>query len=94
DTLGWVYFKKGEYAKALTYLEKAHEFAPDVGVIAEHLGDVYLKLKKDDKARNAYLKARKEEKDSARLKALDGKITSLEKTDSQRSPASSDTFYP
>lgn len=94
DTLGWVYFKKGEYAKALTYLEKAHEFAPDVGVIAEHLGDVYLKLKKDDKARNAYLKARKEEKDSARLKALDGKITSLEKADSQRSPASSDTFYP
>ena len=94
DTLGWVYFKKGEYTKALTYLEKAHEFAPDVGVIAEHLGDVYLKLKKDDKARNAYLKARKEEKDSARLKALDGKITSLEKADSQRSPASSDTFYP
>lgn len=95
DTLGWVYFKKGEYAKALTYLEKAHEFAPDVGVIAEHLGDVYLKLKKDDKARNAYLKARKEEKDSARLKALDGKITSLEQTQpSQRSPASSDTFYP
>lgn len=94
DTLGWVYFKKGEYSKALPYLEKAHEFAPDVGVIAEHLGDVYLKLKKDDKARNAYLKARKEEKDSARLKALDGKITSLEKADSQRSPASSDTFYP
>lgn len=95
DTLGWVYYKKGEYAKALTYLEKAHEFAPDVGVIAEHLGDVYLKLKKDDKARNAYLKARKEEKDLARLKTLDGKITSLEKVDSsQRSPASSDTFYP
>lgn len=95
DTLGWVYYKKGEYAKALTYLEKAHELSPDVGVIAEHLGDVYLKLKKDDKARNAYLKARKEEKDLARLKTLDGKITSLEKVDSsQRSPASSDTFYP
>lgn len=96
DTLGWVYYKKGEYAKALTYIEKAHEISPDVGVIAEHLGDVYLKLKKDDKARNAYLKARKEEKDTARLKTLDGKITSLEQLDSssQRSPASSDTFYP
>lgn len=96
DTLGWVYYKKGEYVKALSYLEKAHELSPDVGVIAEHLGDVYLKLKKDDKARNAYLKARKEEKDTARLKTLDGKITSLEQTlpASQRSPASSDTFFP
>lgn len=96
DTLGWVYYKKGEYAKALSYIEKAHELSPDVGVIAEHLGDVYLKLKKDDKARSAYLKARKEEKDSARLKALDGKITSLENesTSTQRSPASSDAFYP
>lgn len=95
DTLGWVYYKKGEYTKALPYLEKAHELSPDVGVIAEHLGDVYLKLKKDDKARNAYLKARKEEKDLARLKALDGKITSLEQAaGSQRSPAAADTFYP
>ena len=94
DTLGWVYFKKGEYAKALTYIEKAHELSPDVGVIAEHLGDVYLKLKKDDKARNAYLKARKEEKDSARLKTLENKITSLEQLDSKRTPASSDTSYP
>lgn len=96
DTLGWVYFKKGDYTKALSYIEKAHELSPDVGVIAEHLGDVYLKLKKDDKARNAYLKARKEEKDSARLKTLDGKITSLEQLDSssQRSPAAADTFYP
>jgi len=96
DTLGWVYYKKGEYVKALSYIEKAHEISPDVGVIAEHLGDVYLKLKKDDKARNAYLKARKEEKDTARLKTLDGKITSLEQLDSasKRSPASADTFYP
>ena len=94
DTLGWVYFKKGEYTKALTYIEKAHELSPDVGVIAEHLGDVYLKLKKDEKARNAYLKARKEEKDSARLKTLENKITSLEKLDSTRTPASSGTSYP
>lgn len=96
DTLGWVYYKKGEYTKALNYIEKAHELSPDVGVIAEHLGDVYLKLKKDDQARNAYLKARKQEKDSARLKTLDRKITSLEQLDSStlRTPASSDTSYP
>jgi tetratricopeptide (TPR) repeat protein len=97
DTVGWVYYKKGDYVKALSYLEKAHEMSPDVGVIAEHLGDVYLKLKKDDKARNAYLRARKDEKDSARIKTLDGKITSLEEMQSssnQRSPASSNTFYP
>jgi Flp pilus assembly protein TadD len=29
DSLGWVYYKKGEYTKALDYLRKAHELVPD-----------------------------------------------------------------
>lgn len=87
DTVGWVYFKKGQYEKAAEYLEKAHEISPEVGIISEHLGDVYLKLKKDDKARSAYLRAKKEEKDTSRLKMLDSKITSIVNSDQLRSPA-------
>jgi len=87
DTLGWVYFKKGHYEKAAQYLEKAHNISPDVGIISEHLGDVYLKLKKDESARNAYLKAKKEEKDKNRIRVLDSKITGITLPD-QRSPAS------
>ncbi len=47
DSLGWVFFKKGLYEKALIYLRKAVELAPDDPIILEHLGDAYLKL--DDK---------------------------------------------
>jgi len=87
DTVGWVYFKKGQYEKAVEYLEKAHALSPDVGIISEHLGDVYLKLKKEDKARSAYLRAKKEEKDTSRIKILESKITSIIDTERTRSPA-------
>ena len=93
DTLGWVYYKKGEYKKSAIYLEKAHEMSPDVGIIAEHLGDVYIKLKKDDKARSAYLKAKQEEKDSDRIKLIEGKITAIESILNRRIPASIPEAY-
>lgn len=93
DTLGWVYYKKGDYKRSVMYLEKAHEMSPDVGIIAEHLGDVYIKLKKDDKARNAYLKAKQEEKDSDRIKLIESKITAIESIRDKRIPASIPTVY-
>lgn len=96
DTLGWVYFKKGEYQKAVKYIEKAHELSPEVGVIAEHLGDVYIKLKKEDKARAAYMKAKSEEKDLERLKVIDNKLTNLKEWNPvpARIPASVDIVFP
>jgi Tfp pilus assembly protein PilF len=48
DSLGWVYYKKGQFQKALKYLRKAVELVPDDPIMLEHVGDVYLKL--DDKA--------------------------------------------
>jgi Tfp pilus assembly protein PilF len=48
DSLGWVYYKKGQFQKALIYLKKAVELVPDDPIMLEHVGDVYLKL--DDKA--------------------------------------------
>ncbi|MEJ5360218.1 MAG: tetratricopeptide repeat protein [Desulfobacterales bacterium] len=44
DSLGWVYYKKGEYEKALHTLKKASELVKDDPVILEHVGDAYLKL--------------------------------------------------
>jgi len=41
DSLGWVYFKTGNYAAALPYLEKAVELMPYDPVINDHLGDLY-----------------------------------------------------
>ena len=57
DSLGWVYFQKGEYEKALEYLEKASSLQPEDPTITEHLGDVYLKNGLQEKALEAYRKA-------------------------------------
>ena len=41
DSLGWVYFKTGDYKNAINYLEKASELDPQNAVITDHLGDAY-----------------------------------------------------
>lgn len=78
DTLGWILFKRGDYKEAIFVLEKAHELQPSVGIIAEHLGDAYIKLKKLDKARVLLLKANELESDQSRKRDILIKITSIE----------------
>jgi tetratricopeptide (TPR) repeat protein len=50
DSLGWLYYKKGDVDKALEKLEKAVALVPYDPVILEHLGDVYLALGERQKA--------------------------------------------
>lgn len=58
DSLGWLYFKKGEIEKAIFYLEKASNNAKtDEPVIWEHLGEAYLKKGEIQKACELYKKA-------------------------------------
>ena len=52
DSLGWVYFRRGENAQALRLLEQAAALEPEQPVIADHLGDAYLRAdRKADAAR-------------------------------------------
>jgi tetratricopeptide (TPR) repeat protein len=57
DSLGWVYYRKGEYEKAIRELERAIELTPDDPIIREHLGDGYLKVNLVEKALELYEKA-------------------------------------
>jgi tetratricopeptide (TPR) repeat protein len=57
DSLGWAYFKLGDYEKSVTELEKANRLTPNDPVITEHLADGYYKLNQMDKARALYEKA-------------------------------------
>jgi tetratricopeptide (TPR) repeat protein len=41
DSLGWVYFKLGQYAKAIDFLEQASALNSGNAVISDHLGDAY-----------------------------------------------------
>lgn len=49
DSLGWVYYRKGQYSKALDALLKADSLVKD-STIYDHLADVYFQLNKIDDA--------------------------------------------
>jgi Tfp pilus assembly protein PilF len=75
DSLGWVYYKKGEFDKALIYLKKAVELVPDDPIMLEHMGDAYLKLNDRQNALKYYKKSLEvKEKDRG---ALEEKIRRL-----------------
>lgn len=57
DSLGWVYYQKGEYDEALNSLEKAVSLEPDEPEIIEHLGDVYFKKTRYEKSLEMYQRA-------------------------------------
>jgi tetratricopeptide (TPR) repeat protein len=78
DSLGWVYYKKGLFDKALKYLEKAVSLVPDDPIILEHLGDIYLKISDKKKALQFYKRSLlKKEKDrddlEKKIQGLSGK---------------------
>ena len=57
DSLGWVYFQKGQYEKALNTLLNAAILTGEDPTIQENLGDACFKLKKYKKALQYYEEA-------------------------------------
>jgi tetratricopeptide (TPR) repeat protein len=57
DSLGWVYFRLGEYSKGVTYLERAVELRPQDPVINDHLGDAYWRVGRHQEARFQWRRA-------------------------------------
>lgn len=51
DSLGWGYYKLGDYEQALTHIEQAVQMDPSDAEINEHLGDVYMALGRETEAR-------------------------------------------
>ncbi len=74
DSLGWVYYRKGDYNSALKNLLLAEERLFEEGntdyVVYDHLGDTYLKLDNRGKAVYYWEKALKMEKNSSIEKKL------------------------
>lgn len=57
DTIGWVYFKLGDYEKAKDYIEQAIKVGGESSVMLEHLGDITYMLGNKDKAKNLWEKS-------------------------------------
>lgn len=54
DSLGWIYFKKGNSQKALTEIKKAMIYTSPDPVLYDHLGDVLFALKNYEEAHGAW----------------------------------------
>jgi tetratricopeptide (TPR) repeat protein len=54
DSLGWIYFKKGESEKALTQIQKALIYTEPDPVLYDHLGDILFSLENYDEASGAW----------------------------------------
>ena len=58
DTFGWVAYRRGDYAVAVSSLEGAVADLPNVAAICFHLGMSYLAIGQDTKALEQFAKAR------------------------------------
>ncbi len=67
DSLGWVYFKKGNFLEAKKYIKKAADKSQDP-IILEHLGQIYYELGELKKAEEVWKKVIKIKPDSEQIK--------------------------
>lgn len=79
DSLGWVYYRLGDYQRAVEELERALELEPKDPHIYDHLGDAYRGLNKPAKALEGYKKAFEMFDDKKKKSAIKLKIDALEK---------------
>lgn len=57
DSLGWAYFKLGDFERAVVHLERAVELEPGDAVINDHLGDAYWRTGRRLEARFQWRRA-------------------------------------
>ncbi len=57
DSLGWAHFRLGQYAEAVTQLERATELSPADAEIVDHLGDAYWRAGRESEARYQWIAA-------------------------------------
>lgn len=72
DTMGWVYFKLGNYGKAETFVKKALSEMTNAdgssATLEQHLGDIYEKLGNNEKALEQWKKALRIDPENKNLK--------------------------
>ncbi|HVG50986.1 MAG TPA: tetratricopeptide repeat protein, partial [Xanthobacteraceae bacterium] len=69
DTLGWIYYQRGDYRNAITLLEEAATALPNNGWVRYHLGMAYAASAAEEKATEHLKKALEFEGGDADLKS-------------------------
>ena len=68
DTVGWVYYQKGDYEKAEEYIRASLDTGEASAEVMEHMGDVLDKLGKAEEAREWWKKAFEQDTTRTHLK--------------------------
>ena len=76
DSLGWAYYRLGNYEEAVKHLERAVELKPDDPTINDHLGDGYWKIGRMLEARFQWSHARDLKPDPEELTKIQQKLQS------------------
>jgi Flp pilus assembly protein TadD len=74
DSLGWAYFKIGNFEEAVTYLERAVDLRAGDPIIAEHLGDAYWRTNRKLEAKFQWQHAKDNKPEPEDLKRIEDKL--------------------
>jgi tetratricopeptide (TPR) repeat protein len=74
DSLGWAYYRLGDYEKAAEYLEKATELVPEDPTINDHLGDAYWRTGRLVEARYQWKRALQLGPQEDEIKPIEAKL--------------------
>ena len=74
DSVGWAFYRVGQYDKAVEWLERAAEQKGDDATIIEHLGDAYWHVGRKREARFQWERALNQKPDKDRLPVIKDKL--------------------
>ena len=74
DSLGWAYFRTGNYPDAVKQLERAIELKPEDPTINDHLGDAYWRIGRTLEAKFQWAHARDLKPDPEDLPKIEAKL--------------------
>ena len=74
DSLGWAYFRLGDFPQATHYLERAIELLPEDPTINDHLGDAYWRVNRQAEARFQWRRALQFQPEADEVKGIEAKL--------------------
>jgi tetratricopeptide (TPR) repeat protein len=74
DSVGWAYYRLGQFGKAVEWLERATEQKGDDATIVEHLGDAYWHVGRFREARFEWQRALNQKPEKDRLPLIKDKL--------------------